>query len=344
MINKIKNILESIGFINEMFVDGSIEDADKVVAFKDSIYLFDSDDWDSSDIVKKMIIKLIELKLIHYSSEFGSFDDFIDTLNNSYKYRDVLVADVSSSEKELTVYSGYFSPTRNSALLNKVSKQLGLRVVLSKDKITTDIDRVSPEELKIQLPDEAYHGTSTAFVYNILKFGIKPTDTINWENLKFKDLIFFASQYDVAKTHSEFTSERIGGYPAIIKFRIPDKDKLIIDFDLFSRTLDDIILSRKLGTSDELYKEYVLKANKQIYNEYLNYLPEFTAKYGLPIVSRLMSVARDNGVFGYKGRIPASFIEEITVGKEEFTPEEYRDNFDESGRYFDDEDDDENDE
>lgn len=137
-----------------------------------------------------------------------------------------------------------------------------------------------------------YHGTCLKFLPDILKYGIKPNDFANFD-VNHTDKIFFTTDLNKANFHALTTSINNKSFPIIVAFRVPDADKLIPDYDLAIKVY---------GKDSEIVKKYG-------YNQFdiaQDYGNEPNLKYDRNIINKI-------GVFGYLGRIPTSFINDIFI-------------------------------
>ena len=136
-----------------------------------------------------------------------------------------------------------------------------------------------------EIPNFVYHGTTSEYLDDILKFGIVPGKRkTNFEAISHPQAVFFTSVFDKAKFHAAHTSQRVGGDPVILKMKIPDMSLLIPDYDV------------DMGAGDTGCYDYICQATR-----------DNTKKYS-KMTCDSFSLSRDFGIYGYKGRIPANQI------------------------------------
>lgn len=103
-------------------------------------------------------------------------------------------------------------------------------------------------------------------------------------------MVFFSSRFDEAAYHASHTTDRVmtkkrqTTVPVIIEFYIPDKNKLVPDYDVAA-------LAKGVRAPNQEFYADLQKEKKP----------------------RQLSL--ETGIWGYKGRIPASFIKYVYVPK-----------------------------
>ncbi|MCK9458558.1 MAG: hypothetical protein M0R80_02880 [Proteobacteria bacterium] len=133
-----------------------------------------------------------------------------------------------------------------------------------------------------QIPETAFHGTSTKYLPDILKWGLMPGQAeSNYGDIMHEDKIFLAFKFSEAESHATHTGGRTKNYPVVIQVKIPDRARLLPDYDADK------------STSTPTYPDFV--GGKP--NTYSSVSP--------------MKASKHQGVVGYKGRIPANFIEAV---------------------------------
>ena len=140
-----------------------------------------------------------------------------------------------------------------------------------------------------------YHGTIVKHLPNIMKYGLRPNDNINWPNvgqtkidLKWNDRIFLTTHLDAAIFHATRNAIIQKSEPIIIGVEIPDKSKIIPDFDMVSDFNDmDAAIQHD-------YHHFIMDGGG--YDD----LPDKFAKRN--------DITHSTGFIAYKGRIPSSFI------------------------------------
>lgn len=282
-------------FLLEMIVHKESEQPEYVVAFRGDIWLLD----DNSDFEKiKASITANHNKLQNHPSN-REMDDYYD-LEGWIK--DVVPDAIAGSIRNKKLYLA-IDPESNyavtSPLIKKVVNTLKLRSVSYSVSIPLsdgnekDLE-IKKKDIKGNFPDFAYHGTSGKNILSLLKFGIAPLSNIHGDvinrNVKSNfpqiishgDLIFLTSNLNKAEWHAEISSHNQKGHPIILQVKIPDKSLIVPDFDVDSRS-DRTNYQHKPDIFSAVYSVNSLKASKH------------------------------SGIFGYKGRIPASFIMSVLI-------------------------------
>ena len=288
-MNRYKLYLESYGEIDEMRVVGD-RNKDHVIAFGQNVYMMDGES-DADDYVK-----IID-DLNSYSHKNFDYDDFsmgdLDEFQQELieKVPDVLIGTINGSKLNMTHYDTFKLDPKSSILAKKVVKALNLSGISYEEDMNGSETTVPASRIKGTIPNTGYHGTTTEYLREILRVGIRPSrKESNWkkQNIIHPDKIFFSTQIGMAQGHSVMTAKKQGGFPMIIEFEIPDKSKIIADYDV--------------ETSTGKPETYVHK------HEY---------PHGKPLKTRPRGVSQEYGVYGYQGSIPPKFIETIHVALED---------------------------
>lgn len=305
-------------FVSEMIVRHKSDSPDWVIAFKDSIWLLDEEDLDSSYSDEDGNVPQQELKDQIMRVIGGGEDDSIDGYEFIENIRDtrpdVFIATIDMDNKELNVdLRGEVSTLhpKTSHLVKKLVKQLGIQRINgevmrgmagSEDEIT-----YYPSEMKGRMPKYGFHGTTMSRLAKMMKTGIMPQDSGNWsdQGIHTPNTIFFAVDHNISEFHAERTSDKLADIPVVIRFKIPDVNKIIPDYDV-ARTLygEGVDITQFTGSNPEKmmnkdWKEVIMKMKR----------PE--------------KLFGQFGVFGYKGRIPANHFIEFYTTLEPFEFTEY---------------------
>lgn len=268
-------------------VSTSVTDA-TVIAFKDKIFIFNTNILYNTKPSKKelaMLNRMIKhVGLSQYSAT--NIDRVMEHLESARA--DVLVGSLNDQKSELFIRDNQLMySAKSSVLIKKVMDQLGLNKVTSA-RPSDDGDDVYYDtyknEVKGAIPDIMYHGTCGKNALGIFKTGLMAGQAgTNYPRaVKHEQDVFLSSDYENALWHSANSANRQKSFPVILQVRIPDKSKLIPDWDV------DTSSSQTLWTT----------------NNPLTRLP-----YHKPEDS--MKLSREFGIFGYRGRIPPNFIENV---------------------------------
>ena len=298
--------------LQEMIVKHKSEDSNWVIAFKDGIWLMD----DETESVEALEIWDTIFKSIGEQIDTNDFEDIYSIIEHIKESRpDVIVAQINMDNKEIhyDMISSVQHPI-TSKLFKKVVKQLGINVVNGMSLYGDEEDTTAfyPENMRGGLPDTVYHGTTIDVLLKVLKKGLVPQDSGNWEdqNIHTPDVIFFAVDAALPEFHATRRAESINGIPVIIEFKIPDENKVVPDYDVASElygTGDESLLGSVYQHTD--FKETGWKLDR------LERWKETLGK----VHKRPEKLFGEFGVFGYKGRIPPSHLIRIyTPFTEEF--------------------------
>ena len=304
--------------LSEMIVRHKSENPTWVVAYEDSIWLLDEDDVDdygndSEDALKLMLsimqgINDPEIKSVgDIASRNIAGDEFI---NNIREYRpDVFVAMYRPEDNELNLdmHGETAGPhPKTSLLVKKVVKALDIQVIngqsISGYQGNERETSYWPHELEGKMPTHGYHGTTMGNLTKIMKTGIMPQSSGNWEDLGIHtpNTVFFAVDDTISEFHAERGSHYAGDIPVIIHFKIPDINKIIPDYDvansLYGQGVD---ISNFTGAKPDVMKN--------------NHWKEIIRSKKRP--EKLFG---QFGVFGYRGRIPANHIIDFSTTLEPF--------------------------
>lgn len=103
-----------------------------------------------------------------------------------------------------------------------------------KDNIETVHEFYDREDIVKNIADTIfYHGTSYNNFKSIIKSGIyKKDSTSNFEKIVHKKFVFITTSKIKAIFHARNATKNDGSIPIIIALKVPDKDQLVLDFDI----------------------------------------------------------------------------------------------------------------
>ena len=260
---------ELFSVINEMFVIGKEEPNSLLVAFNDKIFIFKESELEAyKEKIKTEINSLFpDFNTNLLDSE--SLNGFVKRLANSLE--DVLIAFISK-EGELDIINKRKHDLLSSSLLKKTLNTLKTK------KISQHFDNIDNTDFYKPFPQKSeneslvgYHGTDSSVMNKIIGVGIVPNKETEFEYYK-KDLegrIFFSTQIEEPLGHANRKSRqkrsqnKYNNIPVIVKFVVPDKAKVIQDFDIENMTgktnkylggykKREVIKDNPLGLSKEL--------------------------------------------------------------------------------------------
>ena len=260
-----------------------------LIAHRNNIWLLDNEV--SPDVLRDISDQLgLDIEV----DDDSHFEDF-DLSSELEDRADVLHGWYTPNKKSLYLNMGVTQNPYTSILVKKVSQQLGIDEIvqsnLNSDGSEVDYS-IFRHEMAGKIPQTLYHGTSTTFAHNIIKKGLMPSDNKNWE-IKFNDLIFVCANPRYAQFHADRTATNTKGFPVVFEVKIPDRTKLVMDYDIavqfYGYDHPEVL---KLGYNQRLTREHPsLEIIRQI--------------------NRKTDLNTQIGIFGYKGRIPASHITSI---------------------------------
>jgi hypothetical protein len=263
-------------YLNEMIVIGKPQDKKYIVAFDKWIWIIDDESKEElKDIAEK-------LKMDYNEEDVYSFLQRV-----SENYGDVLVGQISGKNLYFMDYGSFKADPKSSILVKKVVNQLKLNSASYIEDFDSTETKVTKKKMIGKTGSIAYHGTSSIYFERIMKYGIKSAESdsnYSKQGIYHNDLVFFATRFGEALHHSTHTANEKGGTPIVIEFKIPDPDAIVADFDV-----------EKLTGSDKYYTGMGKDSDSKSYNKDPDKLSKMF------------------GVYGYKGRIPASFINKVYV-------------------------------
>jgi hypothetical protein len=272
-------------YFAEMLVIGQPKNEKYIIAFDKWIYVLD--DEPNQEVFLEILNKL-GLK------ETDKFDleDTYSFITNIQEYvGDVLIGQIQKKNLYLYDYGTFKSDPKSSVLVKKVVNQLKLNSATYIEDTDSTETKVSKKKMTMQVPDIAYHGTTMKYLSSILSKGLKASESdTNYEKqgIYHDDLIFFATRIGEAMHHALHTASEKGGVPIIIELTIPDKDQIIADYDVEKMSNKDLYYGDTGEREKFQSKSYQQDPNK---------------------------LSKHFGVYGYKQRIPASFIKAVWVAQ-----------------------------
>lgn len=301
-------------YLNEMILKGEDNPNSFIIAFDDSIYIGDDDYFrDKQEEI------LSRIKKSYDYNQTGHKLVYPDTIayNNTVQLIEFLQNYVSD------LFYGYLDENRNlyiynklplspySTIMNKIQRDLNLTDIKYIDK--EEASRIFHKNLYNSKPINGFHGTNLTNTKEILKNGLLTNKKSNYA-VEHSDLIFlsldktFPIQHANKSSKLSLNTKKFKNLPVIIEFEIPDKTKLIQDFDMENLTgVEDIYKIDKYFPGMER-KEKQFKSNNP------------------------MKSSKDYGLFAYKGNIYPNLIKflyvpEINEVKRKVEKGFYRQNF-----------------
>jgi len=239
---------------------------------------------------------------------------------------EALVGHVDGDHLVMTSQSDY-RHGRGSRLLHSLLRELNLSGARMDDFGDTS-EEMSAGEVTGDLPDALLHGTTSEHMPGILRKGLTADETRSNYSLgrtdesaiEHGDTVFLTESPSKAEYHAVnavhqlgvrrtpgrgspyFTRDAQAGFPVIVEFTIPDKAKLVPDYDI------DVWSESGEGSFGQTERQRQKRRD---------------TGYDPRTEEDPFRLSKKFGIFGYRGRIPASFIKSIMI----FTGERESDGF-----------------
>ncbi len=295
-------------------------EGDSLIAYRGRVFRFTDANDEEDQTTARAAVEFLGLE--------GELDpDDIDawSLQEAVKEHkpEVLVGHVDGDQLVMTSHSDY-RHGRGSRLLENLLRELGLSGARMDDHGETSED-IPAGEVAGDLPDTLLHGTTSEHMPGILRKGLTADETrSNYElgrvgenAIRHGDTVFLTENPGKAEYHAVNAVHQLGarrspakrydpystrraeaGFPVIVEFAIPDKSRLVPDYDV------DVWSEAGEGSFNQTERQ----RQKQRDTGYHPRTEEDPFK-----------LSRKFGIFGYRGRIPAAFIKSIMIwtGEEE---------------------------
>jgi hypothetical protein len=271
-----------------------------IFGYADSIWVITGSSWKANkediaaDIRQKMGLEDDELKVTWMWSP-EALMDFADT-------RSDVVAFEKYEDKLLYRRHTYGQSPQTSPLFKKVASYIKQTFGLDPRPFAMGVQMttggsadVDPSTFRGELPREGWHGTRIEAVASMLSKGIVPQQSGNYNDVHTPGYIFFAA--DKSSLVHKYAMHSSGGLwtmntiPVIVHFKVPDQNRIKPDVDV----------------AHNLYGKNAAKANPDY-----KHLPFKDKEEGQPDSTKGKKnperMWKHSEVFGYKGRIPPSYI------------------------------------
>ena len=278
--------------INELFVHKNDDELDGkyFILYKENLWIFSEDEWEEKELWNK----------INKNTGEDLFDedlyDSIIKLSEDHAY--ILTGQIIDSYIVINGSNSY-RHSSSSIDLKKLKKEIDLPIKVEY-RSGPYLDNEEDFELDI-ISDYKdayyYHGTTTEYLREISKTGIRPMDkNSNYDKINHMDKIFFTSNMERALYHANTAAINTKSFPIILKFKVPDIDKVVIDYDLSMDFYgEDTDINNELGYSN-------IKKNSG---------SSYIKKNSILKDSEKVNILNKLGIYGYKGRIAPSFIIDV---------------------------------
>ena len=315
MKNKYVKSLEDF-IINELLISKDFNTVKNIeslffVIYKKDVYFIGFDDNNFVEKTKELQNRLsTELNKDYvvddFDSAIGFFEKYLNIfpniVNGTFRYNkfnksipnDVIICEI---------YHKNYLDIRYSPLLQKILKLLPEIDYFEINKEILHSDDLKNTDIKF-----VYHGTSSIYINNILKYGIKPNpDNTVYNNIKHKNKIFLTTDLNIAKYYAETITSIKDGDEIVLEvdFKALNKNKFVVDYDFYKQ----FISNNSYKDYDDLgsFNDKIIK-NTYDFNSITNYL-QFKR-------------------FGYNGIVYPNLIKNIYVkdfdGFKKYSVEEYK--------------------
>lgn len=280
--------------LREMKIIGDIPKQNQeyyIVGHQDRIWVFLDDIFNQDD--EQFQDMVTTLNQSDYDNDYpelypGDLENITDLSNYEQYYPDFIFGVVRDGTLYLynDTVANYYNP-QTSLLLNKILKSLKITRVETNEE-SSHVGEYTG------FPKWGYHGTSSKYLYDILRLGLRAgRNDGNWGDIRHTDKIFFTQVEELAIFHSLNVSRGDDNeYPIIIEFKIPDTDKIIPDYDKDTE-------SNKSNDFDSIYSDIRQSVER----------PFQDVKSGFTPLRR----SNEGGVWGYHGSIMPKFIDSIRI-------------------------------
>jgi hypothetical protein len=216
---------------------------------------------------------------------------------------DVFIGNITSDKYLESKSWNEFTHSSSSPLIKQLINHFKLYGFRIDDEEGYPLQQYHRSELKGQYPDVAYHGTNIKALQQIIKYGLNPSEgnSSNWP-FRFNDKIYMTVNKNLAIFHANNSANKQKSQPILLKIRIPDKNKITIDYDV-AKTY-----GLEADSDEEGYGQRIKQHTSSHDIKRMDQIKKHSAKTNFTKVS---------GVFAYKGRIPVKFIEWIGYKNDE---------------------------
>jgi hypothetical protein len=300
--------------LNELFKRGEGEFA---IGYKQHLWLLDNEDFEEQTEVYQDMYDTLNTEredgFPEYSDIYGLNADIMDD-----KYPDIVMGRISNGMLYIIGDNNFRHSTASKTLL-KMMDELDIdKVVVHGVYFDEDSDyefeyeQTKEEFLKPLSEKFFYHGTDMNALKKILKTGIRPQEgKSNYNKIQHSGKVFVTLNPERADFHANTAARNNDSFPVVIKLKIPDVDKLVLDYDVAIDVYGyEHELTMRLGYDDIMY--YAAKGDLRFNPSLTNFVP----KDKLAQVRDKSSLNTKLGVFGYLGRIPASYFESLYLSEE----------------------------
>ncbi len=271
----------------------------RVLAFRGDYWLLGEHD-DIDDIPANVIADIANHTGLPGTRIHDAYN-LMDMLSDFTSERpDLLFGYIYNNELHLDTREAGSHHPYTSGMIRKLVQDLGLRGV-NIENVDWEGDEaniyVPSEEARGQVPTVLFHGTSSEYMRDIARTGIRPGLNSNWEKLgiKHNKIIFGSVDIAGALFHANKTSGWAAGdtghadpddpFSVILEFSIPDQTKVVPDYDVAAEMVGATTQTTQLGYTWQQHFDR-------------------THNPAIPTQNPEGRAWKSTGIFGYAGRYP----------------------------------------
>lgn len=288
-----------------------------VIGYKQYVWLLDEEDVEEESEVYQDMHDTLNSEREDGFPEYESIYDLNGDMSDD-TYPDIVMGRILNGAIYIIGDSNFRHSTASKTLL-KILDELDIdRVIVNgvhfeeDDEYEFQYEQTKEEFLKPLAEKYFYHGTDLKALKKIIKTGIRPqTGKTNYNKIKHSDKIFVTLNPERADFHANTSAKNNNSFPVVIKLKVPDVDKLVLDYDVAIDVYGyEHELTMSLGYDDIL--DYATDGNLTFKKNLTTFVP----KDELDQVRDKSSLNTKLGVFGYLGRIPASMFEGLFINED----------------------------
>jgi len=301
-LRKLQEAWENMNQLEELI---DVGEGDYVIAHKGKVWRFNADEELDEEEEQRLqnFFDVVGVDIDASNFENYWFNDVAQEFEGENRH-DIIFAHLTGSSLGIIKSGSFQFDPKSSIQIKKLAKHLGARSVTYSEM--EDEFETGQDEITGKIPDKAFHGTSSDYLLNLVKIGLRPrvdsdaTGNYDKAGIQHYEDIFFATRFDEAHGHATHTSMGVGGLPLVLEFKIPDENKIIPDYDV--ETMSNVDITNYEHIDPEVHSKI---------------------KKGPLKPERL---AKEVGIYGYKGAIPPKFFTRIFVGREQeiYGTEDYK--------------------
>lgn len=229
--------------------------------------------------------------------EFRSIEDTDDVheflIAASEAGPDILVGEWYPEDKAVVIWNQSEIIPQTSIQVKKAVQALGAKKITFRyiDYVGGKDDaekEISLKKITGEIPKKMYHGTSSRELSSILKYGLDPgrgPGRFGHRDVTHDEHVFLSATFEGALFYADnavrIEKEKWNKYPIILEVEVPDPNLLAPDYDA------DVTAGQ---SEAERYYQFRTDNPNQLHT------------------MKAMAASKETGKWGYKGRIPASFI------------------------------------